>query len=156
MNKKIETIYTAISKDDEILRLTDFLFDDYIKVISYVLTLDNSTLTLKCLQSYIIAHKSLCESYTYISYIESLHTNNIEDMKFLNRYTKVQQETVLIYQDLEQRLAKQICSNDCTGNKYFISAFKQIVLYQSVIQKYYTELATDHTLIENLIHKKLP
>lgn len=151
-NGKIETIYTIISKDSEITRLTNFLFDEYIKIITYILTTDNKKLIYQSLQTFLIAHKSLCEANTYIVYIEKMHTNNIECLKMLHRYKKIYDETILIYQDLEKRLSKSICHSIRDKEKYIFQCFKQILLYQQVIQNYYKEIAADDKLIEDLIY----
>lgn len=60
MRNKFETIYTIISKDDEIIRFTNYLFDEYYKIIAFILTLDNKIVIYDILQGFIDAHKTLC------------------------------------------------------------------------------------------------
>ena len=47
MSNKVETIYTIISKDNEIIRFTNYLFDEYYKIIAFIVTLDNKKVILK-------------------------------------------------------------------------------------------------------------
>lgn len=150
MRNKFETIYTIISKDDEIIRFTNYLFDEYYKIIAFILTLDNKIVIYDILQGFIDAHKTLCESISFISYIESKNTNDIESLKLLHKYTKTKQDVEIIYQAFSEILARNICHKD----KSYMHSFKQILTYQKVIQNYYNEIARDNEILENLIHKK--
>lgn len=154
MSNKIETIYTIISKDDEIIRFTDYLFDEYYKIIAFILTLDNKIVIYDIIQGFIDAHRTLCESISFISYIESKNTNDIESLKLLHKYTKTKQDVEIIYQAFSEMLSKNICHNDKSKEKNHMHSFKQILIYQKVIQGYYNEIAKDDKIIENLIHKK--
>lgn len=154
MNNKIETIYTIISKDDEIIRFTDYLFDEYYKTIAFIVTLDNKKVIYDTIQGFIDAHSILCESISFISYIESKNTNDIESLKLLHKYTKTKQDVEIIYQSFSEILARNICHNDKSKDKSYMYSFKQILLYQKVIQSYYNEIAKDDGILENLIHKK--
>lgn len=154
MNNKIETIYTIISKDDEIIRFTDYLFDEYYKIIAFILTLENKKIIYDIVQGLIDAHRTLCESISFISYIESKNTNDIESLKLLHKYTKTKQDVEIIYQAFSEILARNICHSDKSKNKYYMSCFKQVLTYQAVIQNYYNEIAKDNEILENLIHKK--
>ncbi len=155
MESKFESVYSIVSKDDEIIRFTNYLYNEYLKVITHVFSTDNRVLTYNCIQSLIISHKNLCESYTYISYIETMNTNNIDYLKILNRYIKIREETELIYQDLEKRLAKSICYSDISKSKKILNSYKQILIYQKVIQNYYKEISSNIKLIDKLLYEKL-
>ena len=152
MRNKIETIYTIISKDNEIIRFTNYLFDEYYKIIAFIVTLDNKKVIYDTIQGFIDAHSILCESISFISYIESKNTNDIETLKLLHKYTKTKQDVEIIYQAFSEILSRNICHND-KGKSYMYS-FKQILMYQKVIQNYYNEIAKDNEILENLIHKK--
>lgn len=155
MSNKIETIYTIISKDNEIIRFTNYLFDEYYKIIAFIVTLDNKKVIYDTIQGFIDAHSILCESISFISYIESKNTNDIESLKLLHKYTKTKQDVETIYKAFSEILAKNICHNDKSKNKSYMHSFKQILIYQKVIQSYYNEIAKNDVIIENLIHKKL-
>jgi len=155
MSNKIETIYTIISKDNEIIRFTNYLFDEYYKIIAFIVTLDNKKVIYDTIQGFIDAHSILCESISFISYIESKNTNDIESLKSLHKYTKTKQDVETIYKAFSEILAKNICHNDKSKNKSYMHSFKQILIYQKVIQSYYNEIAKNDVIIENLIHKKL-
>ena len=155
MSNKIETIYTIISKDNEIIRFTNYLFDEYYKIIAFILTLDNKIVIYDIIQGFIDAHKTLCESISFISYIESKNTNDIESLKLLHKYTKTKQDVETIYKAFSEILARNICYNDKSKDKSYMHSFKQILTYQKVIQNYYNEIAKDDEILENLIHKKL-
>ena len=154
MSNKIETIYTIISKDNEIIRFTNYLFDEYYKIIAFIVTLDNKKVIYDTIQGFIDAHSILCESISFISYIESKNTNDIESLKLLHKYTKTKQDVEIIYKAFSEILAKNICHNDKSQNKSYMHSFKQILIYQKVIQSYYNEIAKNDVIIENLIHKK--
>ena len=154
MSNKFETIYTIISKDDEIIRFTDYLFDEYFKIIAFILTLDDKRIIYDIVQGFIDAHNILCESISFISYIESKNTNDIESLKLLHKYTKTKQDVEIIYHAFSEMLSKNICHNDKSKGKNYMHSFKQILTYQKVIQGYYNEIAKDDVIIENLIHKK--
>lgn len=154
MRNKIETIYTIISKDNEIIRFTNYLFDEYYKIIAFIVTLDNKKVIYDTIQGFIDAHSILCESISFISYIESKNTNDIETLKLLHKYTKTKQDVEIIYQAFSEILARNICHNDKGKDKCYMHSFKQILMYQKVIQNYYNEIAKDNEILENLIHKK--
>lgn len=154
MSNKIETIYTIISKDNEIIRFTNYLFDEYYKIIAFIVTLDNKKVIYDTIQGFIDAHSILCESISFISYIESKHTNDIETLKLLHKYTKTKQDVEIIYQAFSEILSRNICHNDKGKDKCYMHSFKQILMYQKVIQNYYNEIAKDNEILENLIHKK--
>ena len=154
MSNKIETIYTIISKDNEIIRFTNYLFDEYYKIIAFIVTLDNKKVIYDTIQGFIDAHSILCESISFISYIESKNTNDIETLKLLHKYTKTKQDVEIIYQAFSEILARNICHNDKGKDKCYMHSFKQILMYQKVIQNYYNEIAKDNEILENLIHKK--
>lgn len=154
MRNKFETIYTIISKDDEIIRFTNYLFDEYYKIIAFILTLDNKIVIYDILQGFIDAHKTLCESISFISYIESKNTNDIESLKLLHKYTKTKQDVEIIYQAFSEILARNICHKDKSKDKSYMHSFKQILTYQKVIQNYYNEIAKDNEILENLIYRK--
>lgn len=155
MSNRIETIYTIISKDNEIIRFTNYLFDEYYKIIAFIVTLDNKKVIYDTIQGFIDAHSILCESISFISYIESKNTNDIETLKLLHKYTKTKQDVEIIYQAFSEILARNICHNDKGKDKCYMHSFKQILMYQKVIQNYYNEIAKDNVILENLIHKKL-
>ena len=153
MNNKIETIYTIISKDNEIIRFTNYLFDEYYKIIAFIVTLDNKKVIYDTIQGFIDAHSILCESISFISYIESKNTNDIETLKLLHKYTKTKQDVEIIYQAFSEILARNICHNDKSKDKCYMHSFKQILMYQKVIQNYYKEIAKDDEILEKLIYE---
>jgi hypothetical protein len=154
MSNRIETIYTIISKDNEIIRFTNYLFDEYYKIIAFIVTLDNKKVIYDTIQGFIDAHSILCESISFISYIESKNTNDIETLKLLHKYTKTKQDVEIIYQAFSEILSRNICHNDKGKDKCYMHSFKQILMYQKVIQNYYNEIAKDNEILENLIHRK--